>query len=82
MSGDAFDCPHGMGKAASCVECMEEGPVVPVEPLRLHAEFWMPHAQFDSLCGRCDRQIEAGDPIGKHSAYGWCCEHCVKEPSS
>ena len=79
---EPYDCPHGMGKATSCVECMEEGPVAPPEPLRLSAEMWLESARFRSLCGRCDAQIEEGDPIGKHIAYGWCCSGCVKEPSS
>lgn len=72
-----YDCPHGMGKASSCIECMEEGPVVkPGKRPKFEAEFGMV-AKFDSKCPGCGGDIQEGTRIGK-THVGWCCYGCLK----
>lgn len=73
-----MNCPHGMGKAASCVECMAEGPVAPLVKEKLFAEFWLNAARYDGECGHCHEPITVGDPIGRTADYGWCCENCCQ----
>jgi hypothetical protein len=51
-------CPHGMPKPSTCVDCMDEGPVVP--PVR-----WQPVGQpfmslYGGVCPTCGDSIEAG----------------------
>lgn len=60
-------CPHGFPKPASCVECMEDGPVA--APAR-----WQPlgqafNAAHPGRCERCDDQIVAGERITRED-YG------------
>ncbi len=74
-----FPCSHGMPSAASCITCMEDGPVMPPRPgdnQLLHAQRWA-IARFDGRCARRSCAIEAGDRIGDVFDLGWCCEECA-----
>lgn len=73
---NSLPCPHGMGKAASCIECMAEGPVAAPQE-KLHASFWMNAARYDGQCARCEGPIVEGEPIGK-TYLGWCCALCCE----
>lgn len=75
------DCPHGMPSPASCVQCMQDGPVVeptPADTQMLTADRWMT-ARFATRCGRNRAHlIDPGDQIGFHVDLGWCCGMCVR----
>jgi hypothetical protein len=73
-------CTHGMPTAASCITCMEDGPVAPPTPAaeqKLRAEHWIA-ARYDGRCARRHCEIEAGECIGMVENVGWCCSGCAK----
>lgn len=74
---DDLECPHGMGKKASCVECMNEGPVTTLRKQQPKAERWI-HARFDGFCADCDSPIAEGDDIGLIEGLGWVCQECAE----
>lgn len=74
---ESFDCPHGFGKAASCIQCMADGPVAPPKQ-KMRATFWLNAARYDGQCGRCGGPIHEGEEIGRTDEFGWCCStNCV-----
>lgn len=58
---DTTLCPHGMPSPRSCFDCMEEGPVAPVE------RWWqqgLPFiAAYPGTCVGCGDPFEVGDRI-------------------
>lgn len=70
-------CPHGMPSPASCVDCMNEGPVASLARSRVEATRWM-EARYPGRCASDDRhRIEPGDRIGAVDMVGWCCALCA-----
>ncbi len=72
-------CTHGMPSPASCITCMEDGPVMAPRPdatQLLRADRWIT-ARYDGICARRSHNIEAGDRIGYVSDVGWCCRECA-----
>lgn len=74
---DDLECPHGMGKKASCVECMNDGPVTTLVKAKKKAETWIA-ARFDGFCADCDTHIQEGEQIGLVEGTGWCCGGCAE----
>lgn len=72
-----LECPHGMGKKASCVECMNDGPVTTLHKQKPKAEQWI-HARFDGVCADCESRIGEGDDIGLIPGLGWVCSECAE----
>lgn len=74
-------CTHGFPSPASCVDCMEDGPVGPARlaPEQvLTAERWM-DARYEGRCARRPGHvIELGDRIGYVEGVGWVCEGCAR----
>lgn len=70
-------CPHGMPNAATCLDCMEDGPVTVLEPAPTWRAEGPPFvARYNSVCIGCDRaDIRGGvDRVqrwlrGDHVAY-------------
>lgn len=58
-----MNCPHGMPSAASCVDCMDEGPVL--EPAKWHEEGRPFAGRFAGTCrGRdCGERIKDGTAV-------------------
>ncbi len=57
----ALMCPHGMPSRASCVTCMEDGPVsTPATWARVGAIF---PARYDGTCPGCDKVIWPPDLV-------------------
>lgn len=63
-------CPHGYKSPASCVDCMQEGPVVEprssAEVLAQGQEFidgFIFQAEYEGHCRECDSAIELGEPL-------------------
>lgn len=50
-------CPHGMPTPASCVECMEDGPVV--EPAAWTSVGEPFYARYGGDCRACGKRFEA-----------------------
>lgn len=72
-------CTHGMPSPAACVDCMDEGPIVPLAKPRLQAARRM-EARFPGRCAADDRhRIDSGDRIGYVELVGWCCASCAVE---
>lgn len=71
-----MSCPHGMPTPASCVDCMDEGPVVEMHREKLKAEHWIV-ARFDSQCAEGGCPVAEGDRVGIVEGVGWCCEKCA-----
>lgn len=73
-------CSHGMPSRASCILCMEEGPVAPPRPAPeqlLTADRWIT-AKYDGQCARKGCAVHEGDRIGVVANVGWCCEACAR----
>lgn len=73
-------CPHGFLKPASCVLCMEDGPVAPPrpDPTQLLKAERIVIARFDTRCARYrNHEILAGDSIGYVTDVGWVCSECA-----
>lgn len=72
-------CTHGMPSPASCVDCMQDGPVsapAPAPEQLLRAVRWL-DARYDGQCARRPgHEIEPGDRIGYVEGVGWCCDGC------
>lgn len=73
-------CPHGMPSQASCVTCMEEGPIQ-LAPLK--AVRWQ-QARYETACERsiCTNTIAPGEMIGYVEGVGWCCRDCTVRRAS
>ena len=72
-------CTHGMPSPASCVDCMDEGPVASLAKPWLETTRWM-EARYLGRCASDDRhRIEPGDLIGDVGMVGWCCTRCTIE---
>lgn len=74
-------CAHGMPSPASCVECMDAGPVAAPRPApeqKLRADGQWIVARYDARCARKrEHRIDVGDRIGHVPDVGWCCEECA-----
>ncbi len=66
-----MNCPHGMPSRASCVTCMEDGPVVAPSDMKGAAqgeeyiEGFIPAAQYPGVCRECHSDIVLGEPLYK-----------------
>lgn len=59
----SVNCPHGMPSRASCIDCMEDGPVAPLARRPAVAERII-EARYPGRCAKCGTAIEQGDDIG------------------
>ncbi len=55
-------CTHGMPSPASCIECMEDGPVAPPRPSTPEIQYEMV-AKFGGICNHCFLPLIIGDDI-------------------
>lgn len=69
-------CSHGMPSPASCIECMEDGPVMAPERAAEEVEARFP-ARFDGHCNACNLPISVGQRIAKLSSGRYVHEGCV-----
>ena len=69
-------CAHGMPTPASCVECMEDGPVAVTESASpLIVEYWFT-ARYDDHCRGCNLPIHVGQRAAKLVYGGVVHEGC------
>ena len=72
-----MNCAHGMPSPASCIDCMDEGPVVALARQRpLIARSIA--ARFDGRCDHCRSRIDEGDPLHLVEVWGWVCGECAR----
>lgn len=72
-------CTHGMPSPASCITCMEDGPVLPPRPdatQLLRAYRWI-IARYEGRCACKHCEVVPGDRIGDVPEVGWCCSECA-----
>lgn len=70
-------CTHGMPSPASCVDCMDEGPVAPLATTVRTATHRI-EAQYHGRCAADARHaVEPGDELGMVVDVGWCCYRCI-----
>lgn len=63
----ALACAHGFASPASCIDCMENGPVAPPTrpmPVDVEATF---RAKFDGHCTGCNLPVSAGQVVHRLS---------------
>ncbi len=73
-------CIHGFPSPASCIDCMEDGPVMaprPDQTQKLHAHRWI-KARYEGSCARRLCSVAIGDDLGDVDDIGWCCGECAE----
>lgn len=72
----ALSCAHGFPSPASCVDCMEEGPVAPPTastPATIEATF---RAKYDGHCTGCNLPVGIGQVVHRLSEGRYVHQGC------